>query len=830
MNREVILSRAENHHIERKQIEQLWEILDLPLEIGRFGYVLARLHKLLDLIAEMWPLELQKAKLLWVPPLVEKLRSVFNAGEGSAFPHEAIKVSNPLYSAMIEPYQSDDEQLRKNHNLLLAHVLLAQVRIMQDTPDKRSEFSPYSACLTIRQLADGKQREQGSDILLRTLRVDLRPVVFARRARLIETKDLDRYSTPKIFEWRDYIASFLEGAYGLRNRREVGERSRSRSELGDSGDRNAHFGDVTVHEQNPGDIPPRANKLGRHGESDDDSERRRNEALDADNCPEEDEEEEALIFSSSFESNDDANDEQQKREGKSHFDKEPESYRGMAQAMRNQVIRENKNFCFGYERLMPFELAEIDFYGRRRLVRILTRESHNSKEQQEAEDLALLLATFWLGKGRAPYLTIVDSINDRPGVDYALVRPSAALPAIFRMRVEFPKYRREQPSQAGDRDSTPYVLLPDYFDLADFLFELYDVQQKLHKFQEHGRHGEESQQDAEGRIFLDPEDAYARLAKKLKEEIDPRSQRITLAKISAAFSGYVTSITGNDVVAAKFITGFDSRVSRVAMFYACRSQANINEVFHRCVSWIQQQIRKGVGLNDPPPKEYTKAGWRQQYIKARLCPTVQSVTKAVVEIIKRINSLPVTDKQYHNLLTLYTVIFFGYATLIRGICDPIVLPRSISLLNNMTLVRDKTSDSGDKAKYVYIPKSLRNHLEFFAKHLGSSFLIKDPNRELFFYKEGGGFEAVKPTTINAKLREFLPFPPAVHRRFSFNELIEGGCDPEVVRICMGHSTIGDEPWSASSSFAFSRYRKILDSHIEPLLTKLGFQAFGQPQS
>jgi len=486
----------------------------------------------------------------------------------------------------------------------------------------------------------------------------------------------------------------------------------------------------------------------------------------------------------------------------------------MVRAMRNQVIRDNKNFAFTYERLMPFELARIEVRCRRHLVRLLQLDTLYPHQQEKVCDLALLIGTLWLGKNRARYITIIDDVDDRREVDYALVRPTENTPPMFRMHVEFPKYKWTQQSEPGDRRRYPYVLLPDYFDLAKLLLQIYDVQL---------RHNPQDHENC--RIFPNGREQYVRLKKRLKD-LDP-SGRTTLTKISSAFSGYVMSLTGNDVVAAKMITGVDSRVSRVAMFYACRSQANINRLFHRCASWLAREIWKESGIQKEFPIEYLDPEWDSRYIGIRLCPTKDRVREAVSTLLVQMRRPEIGPQEYHNLLTLYTVLFFGYATLIRGIVDPLVLPDDISSLTHMALVRDKTSDSGDKAKYVFIPLLLKDHLEYYSRHLRRPDLLKDSKRKLFFYKEEGGFDDVRPSTIAARLGKFLSFPAAVHRRFSFNELIEAGCPPEVVRICMGHSTIGDEPWSASSTFSFSRYRRTLDNYITPLVESLGFIAVGR---
>jgi hypothetical protein len=537
---------------------------------------------------------------------------------------------------------------------------------------------------------------------------------------------------------------------------------------------------------------------GNHDRGENDQERRlrRIEALFADNCPEEDEEEGLDVFSGMFDSE--------------QYEKDPESYRKIMHAMRHQVVRENKHFAFGYERLTLRELAAIEVDCRRELEGLLDQPSLSTAGWSKAEDLALLLAILWLGKGRAPYVEVVNSELDNPTCRHGLIVPADGAPATFRMRVEFPVYKTRQDDVSGNRESHPYILLPDYYNLAPLLLKLRNRRRREQGFEK----------DFPNRVFPD-ERAQRKRLKTILEQKDPIGKRITLSRVSSAFSGYILSRTGNDVVAAKMITGVDSRVSRVPMFYACRSQENINRIFYSSITWILQGIRKERNLDSELPTARSGRRWEGRYIAKRLCPGVETVQKGVTRILDCLRDRATEPNRYHDLFMLYTSMFFGYGTLIRGIHDPLVLPSAISYLTRMALIRDKTSDSGDKAKYVYIPDRLATQLENLDEHL-QRMDIRDPHRTFFFFKRGGGFDPVQPRTMEARLRDFLPFPPAVHRRFSFNALIEDGCPPEVVRVCMGHATIGDEPWSGLSSFSYAHYRSILAPHLERLLNTLGF--------
>lgn len=818
---------------DRKRVCHLFHLLCLPFDMEHFPELLDCLDRLLTLTRRTWTLELRRSELEWMPSLVSNLKALFPSDPTKLLPlrQEGVKVRFPLYAGLIEPCLIENDSQRAKFDLLLAHALLATIEMMRQVDSSVYEmyanliaedeedifpFDPYCIWLTARDIANAAP---GSEGVLNLLRLDLSPRRLAGNCRISVESEPVTKKGKSLSRWLDNIAAFLEGAYDLRDRREVG----SRSSVGEEDDPNFYFGEIRMDPPFVGDRTRAGRRLsikpppgggdggghgkakggdgsrgGNHGSGENDKRRewRRAEALFADNCPEEDEEEGLDVFSGMHDSE--------------QFEKDPESYRKIMHAMRHQVVRENKHFAFGYERLTFRELAIIEVDCRRELKDLLEEPSLSPDMWSKTEDLALLLAILWLGKGRAPDVEIVNSELDNPTCRNGLIVPADGAPATFRMRVEFPVYKTRQDDVPGNRESYPYVLLPDYYNLSSLLLKLRNRRRR-----EQG-----IEKGAPDRVFPDGRAQLIRL-KAILEQKDPIGKRITLCRVSSAFSGYILSRTGNDVVAAKMITGFDSRISRVPMFYACRSQENINLIFHSSVTWILQEIRKERKDGSELPTARSGPRWKSRYIAKRLCPTVETVQKGVARLLTRLRDRATDPNCYHDLFMLYTSVFFGYGTLIRGIRDPLVSPNAISSLTNMALIRDKTSDSGDKAKYVYIPERLATQLEYLAEHL-QRMDMKDLRRTFFFFKPGGGFEGVHPRTIEARLRDFLPFPPAVHRRFSFNALIEYGCPPEVVRVCMGHSTIGDEPWSGLSSFSYARYRFILAPYLDRLLTTLGF--------
>ena len=219
------------------------------------------------------------------------------------------------------------------------------------------------------------------------------------------------------------------------------------------------------------------------------------------------------------------------------------------------------------------------------------------------------------------------------------------------------------------------------------------------------------------------------------------------------------------------------------------------------------------------------------FIGARLCPKAQSIERAVGKLKPDIQSYrsgteALTHPWFHNRYTFYTVWMFAFATGVRAINTPYVKPFEVSELNGSALLRDKDSDSGQKAKLIWIPEELKKQMDHYSLFIGDrpdQISTHDPC--YFIDEEKAKRLPVRPKSLEPYLAEYLPgFPVGIHRRFMFNALLDSGCPPETVRVWMGHATVGDEPWSAFGSFSYARHRDLLFEHLVGVLKYLGFEA------
>lgn len=217
------------------------------------------------------------------------------------------------------------------------------------------------------------------------------------------------------------------------------------------------------------------------------------------------------------------------------------------------------------------------------------------------------------------------------------------------------------------------------------------------------------------------------------------------------------------------------------------------------------------------------------FIGTRLCPRPRVVKEAISRLKEDIERdkqerTDLTSPLHHNRYTLYAIWTFAFATGVRAIVTPYVHPYEVSKLNNTALLRDKDSDSGLKAKLIWIPPKVKEQMDLYARFIGDA-----PGRALtrepcYLLSDKGKHLLVRPATIAQHMTNYLPgFPSGIHRRFMFNALLDSGCPPETVRVWMGHATVGDEPWSRNGSFSYALHRRALSDYLQPILNYLGFE-------
>jgi hypothetical protein len=167
---------------------------------------------------------------------------------------------------------------------------------------------------------------------------------------------------------------------------------------------------------------------------------------------------------------------------------------------------------------------------------------------------------------------------------------------------------------------------------------------------------------------------------------------------------------------------------------------------------------------------------------------------------------------------------FFYTTGVRGVRTPYVDLSEIDPAFGLGILTDKDSGVGYKTRLVRFTPMLIEQMRLYKNVISRSPLsYRLPDSPCFLLQSNLNPVEVRPRTLAPLLKEFLPFPVNIHRRFVSSELLDAGCPPEMVSAWMGHWHRGEEPWGKFSSFSYGDYCHALEQFLDPLLTGLGFR-------
>lgn len=883
----LLLDTAETQSINRSEVRELLRLLNAPPDIDDIAPVLKNLAELLRRAEKQWPGILDLQNLEWIQKLIDKLEKVLESlpslKTSAKYEKRDWLGRNALYCALRATPSLTDEYLDR-YRLLQAHYFFAHsawlVRNVLNPIASTSltayeshgkaetwpalRIDPYHAGLCIRDLTESDYMDWAKEYLGK-LPVEETPRSLPTQSsvqmEISVHKDKDDKVEFSVQKKVNYISDYLKEIYGIKDRARGGSSSARlsiwvHSAIGDPEDPSLNFGILSDWDTesfpniqplvlaSPEPIPSEA-PLAEAGiekglseplhETTEDS--NENDNVPADECGGE-AEEESEVFGGSLAPED------------SQFEKSPGSFSGRALGAVHQVIRQQKMFPFAIERLSgwelfplgcdlgPFHINELSKQVRRKFPRVKSGMrpwgTCDLTSRAEVEALTFLMVMLWTGSdpARACSLVVAPSEDLLGDVQLGLlINQAPAQQSIVRIRVPFPEYKTDQVPRPGVQcESTEYISLPDYANLG-FVIDAYARMRKIN--------------DQRFQPFQGTTESYAENARLLLKAWDP-SGRLTLNKFTSALFGRVMSESGNDVVAAAMITGTRSRLSNVAMHYACRelpalqalygkTVVNLSDDVKGCSRHTRESDTQGLTrtVHESHVPEYKPRSAETRFVAKRLCPQDQKVQEAFRKLIQKLDCKPYSRSaderwiNYHNLYTFYSVWAFAMATGVRKIKTPFLDVREISPINGVARLRDKDGDSGTKTKLVWIPKIIAKQMEHYANHLETvrkRFGIADCGLPCFFLTGDRCIRLVRPKTLFPWVSEYLPgFPVDIHRRFMFNALLDFGCPPETVRIWMGHALTGEEWWRDDATFSHQDYRNQLRRYLVPILNYLELQ-------
>lgn len=750
---------------------------------------------------------------------------------------------HPLYGCLW--CRQNDDRVAERYALLQGHVLIAHARYLYGQSRyiptiRRSEYeqygkqemweafpnSPEEAMRSVRFLS-----EPGWSRLLVNLPVYKRPEAFPSALSSFECRDdVNSDLRAKWPTHRENIQFFLEKVYGLRRwvDRESGQVSLtvSRNETSQR-----MFDDAPGDDDDPYD---HWLKSQRFTISEPSGASTRDELLDLELDPEEIEEQHHWLLVSR--------------------DQSPPDLRKLAVDSALAARGQCRHVQLAHQ-LLPWQYSQLSIQELTHLLhqsssafRSLPKSDWKISEYRAAELVVLLHVILWTSSPierawNLKLLTGKEQDRNQSIRDAELLYD--LLNHAWQIRCIGPPYKSTIP----DPDDQAYknaetLALPDSAQTFSFLERLLTTSHKGPATQ--GQASTESGLELDpspvksireraGYVFLDDLEYYRGALKQwLAAPAHNLTGRVTLNRIESFLFDRLSAASG-DLMAAALITGRDHPQTRTQRFYAAYSEPELQKQYSEVTSSVVWKALIGTKrVSKPSPNYPLFNGGR--FVGARLCMKFSAVQNSISTLKSALQEcMSIRDaeefERFHNLYTVWVVLWLGYATSMRAIRTPYIRIEEIDEPTGFTFLSDKDDDAGHKTRLAWIPPTVYMQIKAYSDHLSA--LASDDSEvckwhEPCLFLEKGKPIEVRPKTLSPRMRPFWKLPPNSHRKFLRHELGSKGCPQEVTNAWLGHAFQGEEIWGPHSSLSYSEYRSNLEIYLLPILKELGWELVTSP--
>lgn len=499
----------------------------------------------------------------------------------------------------------------------------------------------------------------------------------------------------------------------------------------------------------------------------------------------------------------------------------------VAKAKSRHVLLANQIFPWEYSGLTIQEVSDFLSTASRDLRALKDNPEWSAEDWKQAEAITAATVMFWLGAevdrlAEIYWLRSEEVLHSDSSDKYDLtyVGDAARGEGEWCLRAVTPEYRTTPEIQEDQiRAPARYLWLPDLPNLGYFI-AIFDARRKPPRKGKYSDH-----------LFIsDAADLSVSIKRWLQDRFP--NQRITVAKLTNYMPRLLSARTG-DPTLATLITGNIHRLARVRLFYTATQSKTLVQAYRKVVTDLLLNVYGSLNRPNIYPPERLSPPFRTGVIGGRNCPTYE----AVQSMVRRLQADLATAGRYvdqsgfirfHNLLTLWTLQCFAYATSCRAIVTPLLPLTDVDPTRGLAPLSDKDDEFAHKTRLIWIPDAIQRQMFAYERHLQ---MVAPQIRGwrngriypyAYFLDADGAFEEARPKVIERNLEPYLKVKPNTHRRFLRTELIERGCSPEVVDAFMGHWQVGEEPFGKFSSFSYEGYVAELRSYLVPLLKDLGF--------
>lgn len=345
----------------------------------------------------------------------------------------------------------------------------------------------------------------------------------------------------------------------------------------------------------------------------------------------------------------------------------------------------------------------------------------------------------------------------------------------------------------------------------------------------------------------DPKSREQALALQLREW-DPRG-RLTLGRLAGFLQQRLMARYGDPVIASA-VTGKVHPLAEVRLFYTSLDESFLQACYRDVVI---RELAGALGpLRQPMPVATSDPPVGPEIIGSRGCPTLAAVIDCVAKFkgdLRNAGRRLATAEEFahfHDLYTLYTLLFFAYSTGCRGIRTPYLTLDRVDPRTGLCFIADKDDRHHSKGRLLWISPALRQHMAYYRAHLAfvrrrlpHPLEIEAAPYPCFFLgalpgatsgARGYRVQRVDPIrALEPRLRPRLPVRANTQRRLLRSELIMRGAPPEVIDAFLGHWMEGEEPFGKFSTFCPMHYVQELQRWVEPFVSRiLGFRPIQSP--
>lgn len=331
---------------------------------------------------------------------------------------------------------------------------------------------------------------------------------------------------------------------------------------------------------------------------------------------------------------------------------------------------------------------------------------------------------------------------------------------------------------------------------------------------------------------------------------------------SEMLAGHFSGLEEGDQLRVAVIFGRDDRLAHVHHFYTVLNRSELASFYtsHMSKLWVACTAN-GFRANSNLFALRAFTDLSMSWVGNDRSPTITMLDELVSAVRARLVGLEqdpsASPIDRHNARATYTALTLAIVTGCRAVRTPFPDLTLVDATFGFASLHEKDTVDGSHARIVWLPPRVRRLIKTYLDAINTLWRYLPPNSspvllvpatkerdrrrfndseyELqlgktiwFIAPPTEGFRAIEWTgrSLKAHLDEILPGRWSVEnagRHFLRSFLTRWNCSATAINAQLGHWGYGESPWMAESAFDPQHFRTEIESHLEKLLTRLGYE-------